>query len=102
MIYDGVRETYTGPVSMATDLMVWNITKEKVTERMAVITEDAWAVSGIKPPPRRDKPPTSEFTPWILEGKWDVSDAQGKLIKDYANEYGIDLKQIMESAKKKD
>ncbi len=102
VIYDGVRETYTGPVSMATDLMVWNITKEKVTERMAVITEDAWAVSGIKPPPRRDKPPTSEFTPWILEGKWDVSDAQGKLIKDYANEYGIDLKKIMESAKKKD
>jgi ribonuclease Z len=95
-IYDGVRETYDGPLSMATDRMVWNITKEKIVERMAVITEEAWAVRGIKPPPRREKPPTSEFTKWILDGRWDVSDAQGKLIKDYANEYGVDVKKIFE------
>ncbi len=49
-IYGGVRETYDGPLSMATDRMVWNITKEKNTERMAVVTEVAWAVRGIKPP----------------------------------------------------
>ena len=100
-IYDGVRDTYDGPLSMATDRMVWNITKDKIVERMAVITEDAWPVRGIKPPPKREKPPTSEFTPAILEGMWDVSDVQGKMIKDYADEYGIDLSKIMESAKKK-
>ena len=37
-IYDGVREVYSGPLSMATDRMVWNVTKDKVVERMAVIT----------------------------------------------------------------
>ena len=100
-IYDGARETYDGPLSMATDMMVWNITRDKIVERMAVITEDAWPVRGIKPPPKREKPPTSEFTPAILEGMWDVSDVQGKMIKDYADEYGIDLSKIMESAKKK-
>ena len=95
-IYDGVRETYLGPLSMATDRMVWNITKDKIVERMAVVTEDAWAVRGIKPPPKREKPPTSEFTKAILKGRWDVSDAQGKLIKDYADEYGVDLSKIKE------
>ncbi len=95
-IYDGVRETYSGPVSMATDRMVWNITKDKITERMAVVIEDAWPVRGIKPPPKREKPPTSEFTKAILKGRWDVSDAQGKLIKDYADEYGVDLSKIKE------
>ncbi len=34
-LYDGIRQTYDGPVSMATDMMVWNITKGKITGRMA-------------------------------------------------------------------
>ena len=29
-IYDGVRETYDGPLSLATDNMVWNITKDEI------------------------------------------------------------------------
>ena len=97
-IYDAVRQVYDGPLSMATDRMVWNITKDRITERMAVITEEAWAVRGVKPPPRREKPPTSEFTQAILDGKWDVSDVQGKAVMDYADEHGIDLKKIMEQA----
>lgn len=101
-IYDGVRETYAGPLSMATDRMVWNISKDKITTRMAVVTEEAWAVRGIKAPPKREKPPTSEFTEEILSGKWDVSDAQGKLIQDYADEYGVDLSKIGEKAKSDD
>ena len=91
-IYDGVRETYDGLLSMATDRMVWNVTKEEIVERMGVVTEEAWAVRGIKPP-------TSEFTKWILDGRWDVSDAQGKLMKDYANEYGVDINKIFEKSK---
>ena len=88
------------PLLGAARLMVWNITKDKITERMAVITEEAWSVAGIKPPPKREKPPTSEFTPAILAGQWDVSDVQGKLIKDYADEHGVDLSKIMEQSKK--
>jgi ribonuclease Z len=96
-IYDGVREVYSGPLSMATDRMVWNVTKDEITERMAVVTEEAWAVQGIKEPPKREEPPTSEFTADILAGKWDVKDVQGKMIQDYADEHGIDISTIMES-----
>ena len=100
-IYDGVRAVYSGPLSMATDRMVWNISKDGITERMAVVTEEAWAVRGIKEPPKRETPPTSEFTQYILDGRWNVSDVQGKAIKDYADEYGIDLSKIQEAAGKK-
>ncbi len=100
-IYDGVRAVYSGPLSMATDRMVWNITKDRITERMAVITDEAWAVRGLRKPPRREKPPTSEFTSYILDGRWDVSDVQGKIIKDYADEFGVDLSKIQEKAGKK-
>jgi ribonuclease Z len=99
-IYEGVREVYDGPLSMAIDNMVWNITKDAIVERMAVITHEAWSVPGLKPPPKREKPPASEFTPAILQGSWDVNDVQGKAIMDYATEYGIDVSKIMESAKK--
>jgi len=40
-IYDGIRSTYEGPLSLATDNMVWNITRGKITERMAVTTDNA-------------------------------------------------------------
>lgn len=96
-IYDKVRETYSGPLSLATDRMVWNITKDKITERMAVVTEEAWAVMGIRKPPKREGEKVSEFTQFILDGKWDVSDVQGKMIQDYADEYGVDASKIVET-----
>ena len=69
-VYDGIRETYDGPLSMADDLMVWNVSKNGITERMASITEDAWGVEGTaqQPPPTRGQPnPMSDF---IREGRW--------------------------------
>ena len=45
-IYDGIRETYDGPLSMATDMMVWNLNRDGVTERMAVSPDEAWDVPG--------------------------------------------------------
>lgn len=99
-IYNGVIETYKGPLSLATDRMVWNITKDKVTERMAVLTEDAWAVMGVKQPPKREGPPVSELTDFILEGNWDVSDVQDKVIDEYAEKYGVDKSKIYEGSKK--
>ena len=43
-IYDGIRDTYDGPLSMATDMMVWNLTRNGITERMAVSSDEAWDV----------------------------------------------------------
>ncbi len=69
-IYDGIRETYSGPVSMATDMMVWNITKDSVTERMAVSPDDAWSVPGTarQPPPDKGRP--DPMSKEIDSGRW--------------------------------
>lgn len=37
-----VRMTYDGPLALATDYMVFNITKEDVKVRMAAVDEDIW------------------------------------------------------------
>ena len=64
-LYEAIRETYDGPVSMAADNMVWNVTPDGVKERMAVITEEAWSVPGTArqgPPERGRRPVFSDFT----------------------------------------
>jgi len=38
-----IRKTYDGPLSLAKDFMVWNVTKDKITTRMAVTEEATWA-----------------------------------------------------------
>jgi ribonuclease Z len=88
--YDSIRQTYDGPLSIASDLMVWNITKDKITERMAVITGNAWAVEGTtrQPPPQPGLPdPMSDF---IKGGEWGPGfNAQNKMLDDFSEEYNL-------------
>lgn len=43
-ILDDLRLTYAGPVTIAEDLMVFNVTAERITQRMAVVPDLAWPV----------------------------------------------------------
>jgi ribonuclease Z len=105
-LYEEVRSTYGGPLSMATDMMVWNITKEKVTERMAVSPDEAWAVPGeaVQPPPEKGRP--TEYTQWTLEGRWDegAQPAQKDLLDKHMKKYNLQdqdwRKQMMKPKKK--
>jgi len=88
--YDSIRQTYDGPLSIASDLMMWNITKDKITERMAAITRNAWAVEGTtrQPPPQPGLPdPMSDF---IKQGEWGPGfNAQNKMLDDFSEEYNL-------------
>jgi ribonuclease Z len=105
-LYDEVRSTYSGPLSMATDMMVWNITKDKITERMAVSADEAWSVPGeaVQPPPEKGRP--TEYTPFILKGRWDMGaqPAQKELLDEFMNKYNLQdqdwRKQMMKPEKK--
>jgi len=69
-ITDGVRKTYDGPLTLARDLMVMNVTKETIKVRMAVVDEYVLppdVTQGYKDANRTAKKETSEF---IQAGKW--------------------------------
>lgn len=91
LYYDSIRQTYDGPLSIASDLMVWNITKDKITERRAVITRNAWAVPGTakQPPPEAGaEDPISDF---IRSGEWGPGfNAQNKLLDEFMEEQGLE------------
>jgi ribonuclease Z len=92
-VYDGIRSTYKGPLSLAEDMMVWNITKEGVTERMTVSTDEAWSAPGTakQPPPQAGLPdPMTEF---IYSGmlEKEVVEAQGDLMREFWKKYNVEL-----------
>ncbi len=90
-LYDNIRETYDGPLSLTTDLMVYNITKDKVTERMAVATHEAWAVPGTgrQPGPQPGQPPV--FSKAIVDGRLDniVQPAQKQMLDEFMEKYNL-------------
>jgi ribonuclease Z len=90
-LYEAIRETYSGPLSMATDNMVWNIRSEGVKERMAVITEDAWSVPG---PTQQAGPETGRravFSDFTNAGYWlPAYDAQNEAMDRHMKKYGLE------------
>jgi len=70
-IMDGVRKTYDGPLTLARDLMVINVTKEDIVVRMASVDEYVLppdVTQAYVDAPRSDDKSPSEL---ILKGKWE-------------------------------
>jgi len=69
-IMDAVRKTYDGPLALARDLMVINVTKKTIKVRMASVDEYVLppdVTQAYKKAPRTDEKHPSEH---ILSGKW--------------------------------
>lgn len=65
-----VRKTYAGPLSLAVDYMVFNVTKDQVKVRMAAIDEDIWPqpspIPLVPPDPALTR---TEFSNFIINGR---------------------------------
>jgi len=69
-IMDGVRNTYDGPLALARDLMVINVTNDTIKVRMATVDEYVLppdVTPAYKKAPRTDNKSPSKA---ILDGKW--------------------------------
>jgi ribonuclease Z len=87
-INDRIRTTYDGPLSLAEDFMVWNVTKDGVKVRMAVVEEHTWAppLAGEALPPGGDKDRQAfsessgvpveaiKYSDFIIGGRWSEVD----------------------------
>ncbi len=90
-IYDGIRETYDGPLSMATDMMVWNLTRDGVIERMAVSTDDACDVPGTEKGLEADRSRKSEII-WqeLVDQRLDMTEVNKRWLDEYKKEQGLE------------
>ena len=88
----GIRQVYDGPLSLAVDNMVWNISKEAIVERMIVSPDQAWAVNGPNKPPAPPAPGTipDPISDFIMEGRWQpAEEAQAPMVDEFKKEYNL-------------
>ncbi len=70
-VYLGLRTHYKGPLSLAKDLMVWNVTAEDIVVRRVVANQDSWpteADSAI-PPSELTWMPKTPMADWLQAGR---------------------------------
>jgi ribonuclease Z len=90
-IMQGIRTTYDGPLTMAKDMLVWNVTKEKINVREVVYNENVWTAP-IANKGEVDTSLRESESEWILKGKADFDDVINKVYERTNKKYGTDFK----------
>ena len=68
---EGVRETYDGPLTIATDLMVWNVTKDKITMRQASFPDRVTPPSTTKEYQTAPRSGEAKMSKFVMDGVWE-------------------------------
>ena len=99
-----VRKTYDGPLALAQDYMVFNITKDKILVRMSAINEEVWPSPAQRPkqPPGGKSLGTSEF---ISSGREmflpTIRDVWGEVNREFGTDYKpLDVARELQNKKK--
>jgi ribonuclease Z len=92
-----IRRNYQGALSLAQDFMVWNITKDKLTTRMAFANTESY------PPPAQvpaQPPVTSEnayqWDPFSFTGlEKRTSKVTNEVVQEFNDKHGTDIKPVL-------
>lgn len=90
-VLEAVRTTYDGPLALAVDYMVFNITKDNIRVRMAAIDEDIWPQPAIQEKLPPDESKRVGFSDFIEGGKVPYSDIVDKIYKDINERFGSNV-----------
>ncbi|WP_170552735.1 guanitoxin biosynthesis MBL fold metallo-hydrolase GntH [Ruegeria atlantica] len=101
-VYERIRSTYDGPLSLSEDFMVWNVTKDDIVVRMAATEERTWApplAAPAEPPNVEDKTAmadklgveTLDFSDFVAGGVWDVEDVLRPIYEEASEALGQDF-----------
>ena len=88
-----IRTTYDGPLSLSTDYMVWNITKDNIRVRMAIYDDDVWPSTPSEKPLVPDPKLRIPFSKFIEDGKYDMKAVIQPIYDDTNKKYGLNEKQ---------
>ena len=104
-VYERIRSTYDGPLSLAEDFMVWNVTKDDIRVRMAVTEERTWSpplAAPAQPPSQDDRVAFAEtagldmatlsFSDFTKSGYMDVDDVLRPIFAEASEVLGREFK----------
>ena len=68
---EGIRSTYDGPLAIADDLMVWNVTKDAITLREAVFADRVMPPSVTEAYHKAARSGEAKMSQFVMDGVWD-------------------------------
>ncbi len=91
IILESVRSTYDGPLALATDYMVFNLTKEDIRVRMAAVDEEIWPLPATRKK-QVDNSLMQGYGDFTRSGEVWHRDVLEEVWGDANEKYGIDAK----------
>jgi ribonuclease Z len=88
------RKTYDGPLDLALDYMVWNVTKDDIRVRMSAVDEAVWPSPALK---KKNAPDTSKaipFSDFTRSGAMGLPEVVGPIFDEINEKYGTDVKPL--------
>ncbi len=90
-VEEQVRSTYDGPLALAVDYMVFNVTKKNIKVRMAVIDEDIWPQPAVQKKLPPDLSKRIGFSDYISGGRVPYKDVVDKIYSEINKKYGTNI-----------
>ena len=93
-VRDRVRKTYDGPLDLALDYMVWNVTQDEIRVRMSAVDEEVWP----SPPLMSKIPPDTgsaiAFSKFTISGALPMLEVVGPIFDEINEMYGTNAEPI--------
>jgi ribonuclease Z len=91
IMLEEIRRTYSGPLALATDYMVFNVTKDDIRVRMAAIDEEIWPTSPTRP--KETAPGVGDaFSDFTKSGMEPMPELIEQIYRDFNEKNGTDIK----------
>lgn len=87
-----VRKVYDGPMVMAADYMVFNITKDNIRVRMAAIDEDIWPLASTRPEQIDRSQKGGTMSEFIKSGDYFMKEELSEIWDEVNKKYETDAK----------
>jgi ribonuclease Z len=94
-IEKGIRTTYDGPVSLADDLLVWNVTKDSIKVREVVVNPNTWPPAAVFDVPPFDRSLAVNPSDWLQSQSLDVTDIDQVTYDRINAKYGTNVEMRM-------
>jgi ribonuclease Z len=88
------RKTYDGPLDLALDYMVWNVTSDNIRVRMSAIDEEIWPSPALK---KKNPPDTSKavaFSKFTISGVIPMPEVVGPIFDEINEKYGTEIEPL--------
>jgi ribonuclease Z len=93
-VRDRVRKTYDGPLDLAQDYMVWNVTQDEIRVRMSAVDEEVWPSPALMPKNAPDTGSAIAFSKFTISGALPLPEIVGPIFDEINEMYGTNVEPI--------